>query len=256
MRGWYLLLIMVSALSLLVLVGCKDGMPSSELDLFIEHMESLDAQTQADSLAVLAAGEGKRAAYANYMMGNKLYATAADSAGQGGWSTPVVTALLDESEEYLNRAVAQDSSFVEALVNLGSLWDDRSEIIGPRNERDGKMARAKEYYEMAIVAAPHDEKAHCNLGSLYLRQRKTSEAKDQFQSVLDHNPRSSLAHYNMAIMFAEAKIYREAIREWEMAVKYDPDGDIGQRSKDNIQIVKDLMNSPDPSKEKPQQHSH
>ena len=48
-------------------------------------------------------------------------------------------------------------------------------------------------------------------------------------------------------MFAEAKIYREAINEWELAVKNDPDGDIGERSRDNIQIVKDLMNTEVPS---------
>ena len=47
-------------------------------------------------------------------------------------------------------------------------------------------------------------------------------------------------------MFAEAKIYREAIREWELAAKYDPDGDIGERSRDNIKIVQDLANAKPP----------
>ena len=64
--------------------------------------------------------------------------------------------------------------------------------------------------------------------------------------MLEHDPESALAHYNLAIMFAEQKIYREALREWELAAKYDPDGDIGERSRANIQIVKDLMNAPDP----------
>ncbi len=93
---------------------------------------------------------------------------------------------------------------------------------------------------------PADEKARCDLGGLYLRQRRTQDALDQFQTVLDADPKSSLAHYNLAIMFAEQKIYREALREWELAAKYDPDGDVGQRSRENVRIVKDLMNAPDP----------
>jgi len=248
MRGWYLLLGLLAALTLVALVGCKESMPKSELDLFIEHMENLPEADRADSLATLAAGEGERSAWANYMLGNRLYAAAADSAVRGGWSTPVVTALLDESEGYLMAAIERDSSFVEALVNLGSLWDDRSEVIGPRAQRDRNLTMAKQFYEMALEADPLDEKARCNLGSLYLRQRKTMEAKEQFTTVLENNPRSSLAHYNLAIMFAEAKIYDEAIEEWELAVKYDPDGDIGQRSRDNIEIVKDLMDTPVPEK--------
>lgn len=246
MRSRFLLLGILAALGLLAVAGCKDGMPQSDLDKFITHMESLPQPERADSLAAIATGSGQRAAFANYMMGNKLYAAAADSAVAGGWAAPVVTALLDESEAYLSEAVARDSSFVEALVNLGSLWDDRSEVVGPRNERDRRVAEARKYYELALAADPLDEKARCNLGSLYLRQRKTMEAKEEFQKVLENNPRSSLAHYNLAIMFAEAKIYREAIREWELAVKYDPDGDIGQRSRDNIEIVKELMNTPVP----------
>ena len=69
---------------------------------------------------------------------------------------------------------------------------------------------------------------------------------DEFQKTLEYNPGSALAHYNMAIVFAESKIYREAIVEWEKAVDSDKDGDIGARSRENIKIVKELMNAPVP----------
>ncbi|PID80598.1 hypothetical protein CSB20_06595 [bacterium DOLZORAL124_64_63] len=247
MRGWYLLMGLLAALALVTLAGCKEEAPKSELDIFIEHMDNLPAGEQADTLATLAAGTGRPAAWANYILGNRLYAAAADSAVIGGWSTPVVTALLEESEGYLTAAIERDSTFVEALVNLGSLWDDRSEVVGPRAQRDRNLAQAKHFYEKALAINPRDEKARCNLGGLYLRQRKIMEAKQEFTTVLENNPHSALAHYNLAIMFAESKIYREAIAEWELAVKYDPDGDIGQRSSDNIKIVKDLMKTPVPA---------
>ena len=246
------LILMIVAVSCLGLIGCKDGVPQSDLDQFILRMNDLDSATQADSLRTIAAEGMPRAAYATYMTGNNFYVVAGDSARALGWGSTQANAMLDSAEVYFNAAVAMDSSFVEALVNLGSLWDDRSEQLSSREDRDEKVAQAEFFYQLALKAAPLDEKARCNLGSLYLRQRRTMDAKAEFQKVLDNNPRSSLAHYNMAIMFAEAKIYREAIAEWELAVKNDPDGDIGERSRDNIDIVKDLMKTqvPHDSKKK------
>ena len=199
-----------------------------------------------DSLRILAQGDAPDNAYANYLLGNQFYETANDSASRMGWNNVAVVALIDSAEMYFDLAVAQDSSFIEPMVNLGSLWDDRAEQTGTRQEREVRLAKAKEFYELALSVDETDEKARCNLGSLYLRQRRTGEAMREFQTVLAQNDRSALAHYNIAIMFAEQKIYREAIKEWELAAKYDPTGDIGERSRDNVDIVKDLLNSPDP----------
>ena len=80
--------------------------------------------------------------------------------------------------------------------------------------------------------SPNDEKARCNLGALYKRQTP-EKAMEEFLAVLDHDPKSALAHYNLAILFATQKIYSEAMRELDLAVKYDPHGDIGQRSSAN-----------------------
>ena len=248
MRGSKAVLILLILVVIsLGLVACKEGVPQSDLDQFIVQMNGLDSATQADSLRAIAGSGTPRASYATYMTGNNFYLAAGDTAQASGWGSAKANALLDSAEVYFNAAVAMDSSFVEALVNLGSLWDDRSEQLSSREDRDGKVNQAEKFYLLALKAAPQDEKARCNLGGLYLRQRRTMEAKAEFQKVLDNNPRSSLAHYNMAIMFAEAKIYREAIQEWEVAVKNDPDGDIGERSRDNIKIVKDLMNTPNPT---------
>ena len=64
---------------------------------------------------------------------------------------------------------------------------------------------------------------------------------NEYLAVLEHDAHSSLAHYNLAILFATQKIYREALTEFELAVKFDPDGDIGDRSRDNMKIIRDLM---------------
>jgi tetratricopeptide (TPR) repeat protein len=226
--------------------GCRESLPVTALNKFISRTAPLEGQALSDTLYALSGVGSPYRAFAHYLLGNHFYEAAGDSARRSGWGEPAVVALLDSAELHFNAAVAADSTFLEPMVNLGSLWDDRAEQMGSREERDERLANAKKYYDMALKVDPTDEKARCNLGSLYLRQRKVNEAMAEFQTVLAQNSHSSLAHYNLAIMFAEEKIYREAIAEWELASKHDPEGDIGDRSRDNIKIVKDLMSAPDP----------
>lgn len=229
-----------------LLAGCKDQAPQSGLDRFVARTEALHGPALQDTLRSIAEGAGPNAKFANYVLGNRFYAEATDSSQAAGWNDAKVNALLDSAKVYFNRAVAQDTTFIEALVNLGSLWDDRGQQMSPNEVRDERLANAERFYKLALQTDPADEKARCNLGALYMRQRRTQDALTEFQTAIAHDGQSPLAHYNLAILFAEAKIYREAIAEWELASKYDPQGDIGDRSRDNIKIVRDLMNAPTP----------
>ena len=244
-----LLALYVLALAALVTMGgCRENQPQSDVDLFVAGLAHLDHGEQVDTLTVLIDGEPPLATYASYQLGNILYAEATAKAMDEGWNDPEANALLDSAEHYFDQAIAQDSTFVEALVNLGSLYDDRVDLIATREERLAAMDRAEELYRQALAVEPTNEKARCNLGSLFMRKREPAEALAQFEQVLADHPQSALAHYNLAIMFAESKIYREAIVEWELAAKYDSDGDIGERSRENIKIVKQLQqtSTPDP----------
>jgi tetratricopeptide (TPR) repeat protein len=245
-----LLLLGLLAASLLI-TACNKDVPPSELDRFIARIEALPAAAAMDTLYDLAQGLDQEATYAKYELGNIYYAQAADSAQTRGWNDEHAKAYLDSAQTWFEAAVAADSLFVEAFVNLGALWDDRADMMATRREREARIAKAKENYERAIALKPHDEKARCNLGSLYKRQNNFEKAMQEYMTVLDHDPKSALAHYNLAILFATQKIYREAIREFELAVKYDPKGDIGERSRDNIKIIKDLQESEKPKPEKP-----
>ncbi|PJA73488.1 hypothetical protein CO151_13310 [bacterium CG_4_9_14_3_um_filter_65_15] len=239
---WSALLVM-AILALVATVGCKEKVPATELEKLMARTSELDGQALQDTLRTYM-GEGKPSAvYANFILGNWFYSAASDSAAITGWGGEGANALLDSAETYMVRSVVLDSTFVEGYVNLGALWDDRSEQMSSRDVRDQRLAAAEMNYQKALEIDPFNEKARCNLGSLYLRQKKTDQALKEFEGVLDHDPHSALAHYNLAIMFAEAKIYREAENEWELASKYDPDGDIGDRSRANIKIVGDLMNA-------------
>lgn len=236
-----LLVALLGSLAGLSACGSEDTEPLSELDQFVQRHRDLPAAAALDSLYPLAIGLDPDAAFARYQIGNIYYAMANDSARTRGWNDEYARSLLDSAEVWFEAAVAADSTFVEALVNLGAVWDDRADIMATRPEREARIGQARMYYKQALELRPDDEKARCNLGGLYKRQNNLEAAMREFLTALEYNPRSALARYNLAILFATMRIYKEAIREFELAVKYDPDGDIGQRSRDNIGIINDLM---------------
>jgi tetratricopeptide (TPR) repeat protein len=237
----HLLVILAAGGLLLVLGGCRAPEPQSELDRFGAEFDDLPWSVKLDSLRQHSDDPGREGVFATFLLGNSFYNAAVDTAAAGGWNHPTASAYLDSAERHLQRTVALDSTFVPAYVTLGSLMDDRANILSASGDRAAMRTQAEAYYQQAIAIAPDDARARCNLGSLYLQQHRRMDALEQFQHVLDRDPGNALAHYNMAIMFAETKIYREAIREWELAAKYDPDGDIGARSRDNIEIVEQLQ---------------
>jgi tetratricopeptide (TPR) repeat protein len=219
--------ILAGAAALALLVGalpaCKEQVELTELEKFVQRTVNLEGSALEDTLRDYAAPGSPYAKYASFLLGNHFHTMASDTAAVLGWNAEAVSTLLDSAEANFAAAVARDSSFVEALVNLGSVWDDRSEQRVANAERQQRLNEAERFYRLALRADPADEKARCNLGGLFLRQRRTQEALDEFQTALEHNPESPLAHYNLAIMFAEQKMYREAMREWELAAKYDPE---------------------------------
>lgn len=228
---------------LLSMAACNKDVPLGELDAFVQRIGELPAQEALDTLYSLVDAPAPMGGFARYQLGTLFYNQATDSASSRGWNDPYVHAFLDSAELWLSAALAADSTMIRAYVNLGALWDDRAEMMLRREERDHRIDQAKVFYEKALELEPHNEKARCNLGTLYKRQNDLERAVQEYLAVLEHNPRSALARYNLAIVFATQRIYREAKIEFELAVKYDPDGDIGDRSRHNLQIINDLLES-------------
>jgi tetratricopeptide (TPR) repeat protein len=232
--------------------GCKSGSkPQSDLDKFVAEMRKLPPAEALSSLRSMTARPAPQSTYAKYELGNIYFKQAEDAAKDKGWNDDGAKALLDSSQTWFESAVATDSTFVEAWVNLGGIWDNRADMMAPMPERQVRTEKAASMYKKALTIDPRDAKARCNLGALYMGERKTEAAKKEFTTVLAQDPQSALAHYHLAVLFAEAQIYREAETEWKLAVKYDPDGDVGQRSKENLKILEDLQKAPTPAAAKP-----
>ncbi|MHB8080156.1 MAG: tetratricopeptide repeat protein [Candidatus Krumholzibacteriia bacterium] len=230
------------ALSVIV-AGCQKQGGSAELDQFLARAQKLPGPQREALLRQAVGAGGRQAVFAHYALGNEFYAAATDSSTAG--ATAGAAALLDSARVHFEQA-ALDTTFVEAQVNLGSVWDDMADLGGPQAERQTRLDNAEAAYRRALALRPTDEKALCNLGALYVKKRQYPEAVAQFRKALAAHPRSALAHYNLAILFAETKIYREAKVEWAAAAKDDPKGDIGRRSLANVRIVEQMMSAQAP----------
>jgi tetratricopeptide (TPR) repeat protein len=242
----YIAIAMAAAASLASLTGCREGVELNELERVLAEYRQLPEAEQEPALRELAASGTPEAKFAWYELGNIYYARAAADKVEPGEESPTGTnALLDSALVFFGAATEADSAFVEPLVNAGLIWDDLSE--GRTPEAMAAMNKATDLYLRAIAARPGDEKACCNLGSLYFRRHMYMEALVQFKAALEANPRSALAHYNLAIMFAESRMYREAIVEWKDAAEFDEGGDIRERSLENIKVIRDLMEAEVPA---------
>jgi len=232
------LLVLLSSLT--VLTGCHESVEPTELELVLAEYRELPVEDRESALRTFSATGTPDTKYAWYELGNLYYKrSGGEETAPGEGSLSGVNALLDSALVFFGTAMDMDSTFVEAIVNAGLIWDDICD--GRTPEARQAMIKATENYKRAIALRPDDEKARCNLGSLYFRKRQYEPALEQFRAVLEVHPESALAHFNLAIMFAESKIYREAITEWELAAEYDKDGEIHERSVENIRVMRELM---------------
>jgi len=128
------------------------------------------------------------------------------------------------------KAVAMDSTFFKAIVNLGLMYDEQQ-----------LFPKAIEAFEMAAKLEPKNPDVWANLGNSYYTQSQHAKAYEYYQKALaiDHNSQSAL--YSMAVAFADAGIFREAVKYWDHVVQVDPKSEQGKNAAENIDLVKKYL---------------
>jgi superkiller protein 3 len=136
----------------------------------------------------------------------------------------------DSAIVYYEEAVALDSTYAKAYVNLGIAYD-----------RIKRFDRAKSSFEKAIEVNPQDVLAHCHLGHYYHVRGGLGRAVSYYQMALEIDPESAQAHYNLGLAFADSRLFSEAVREWERVVALSPDSEVGKTAAENVKLIKTYM---------------
>jgi tetratricopeptide (TPR) repeat protein len=137
---------------------------------------------------------------------------------------------MDSAKAFFDEAIAADSSFSRAYVNLGLTLDAQR-----------KFFAAEKAFEEAIRWDPKDVLAYCHLGFLNYSRKSYDTAVAYYRKALGIDPNSGQAHYYLGLAFADAHIFKEALREWELVAKSNPESELGKTAEENVKLIKEYM---------------
>jgi Tfp pilus assembly protein PilF len=113
-----------------------------------------------------------------------------------------------EAEAAFTKALELDPHLTDARNNLGALYD----ATGRKDLAEQQFLKV-----LADGAYASPEKAHLNLGMLYLSQGRQDEAITQLRRSVEVNPKFWRGHFELASVLDKAGHLEEAAREYEVA---------------------------------------
>ncbi len=113
-----------------------------------------------------------------------------------------------EAEVAITKALELDPHLTDARNNLGALYD----ATGRKDLAEQQFLKVLE-----DVAYASPEKAHLNLGMLYVSQGRLDEALTQLRLAVEINPKFWRGHFELASLLDKTGRLDEAAREYEVA---------------------------------------
>lgn len=96
-------------------------------------------------------------------------------------------------------------------------------FLGEALSRQGRFSGEKACYRSALRLEPHNEEAHCNLGTCYKFERQLSRAEKHFRRAIEIDPKYALAHAQLGMVLFSKKEFRDSRTACRRAIKLDPD---------------------------------
>jgi Flp pilus assembly protein TadD len=77
-------------------------------------------------------------------------------------------------------------------------------------------------WRSVLEVAPHNHRAHLNLGRALADKRRFEEKREHYERALQLDPGYAKAHHNLAAWFAKAGDYEQATAHYEEAIRLNP----------------------------------
>lgn len=147
--------------------------------------------------------------------------------------------LADSAAAAYEKAVAADSAYTKAYVNLGIALEDLR-----------RFDEARDRYEKALAIDSTDVLAHCHLGHYHHTRGDLDQAVSHYTRAIEIDPRSAQAHYNLGLAFADTRLFAEAMREWETVIALSPKSELGRTAAENLELIKTYVGEENPRESK------
>lgn len=142
-----------------------------------------------------------------------------------------------EAEQSFTKALELDPHLTDARNNLGALYD----TTGRKDLAEQQFLKV---LDDQTYGSP--EKAHLNLGILYLSQGREDEALGHLRRAVEINPKFWRGHFELASLLDKTGKLDEAAREYEVAAPdYKSSGEYHYR----IGLAYMKLNQPDKARE-------
>ena len=128
------------------------------------------------------------------------------------------------------QAVAIDSTYFKAVINLGLMFDDQQ-----------LYPKAIEVFEQAGRLQPGNPDVWSHMGNTYYAQKDFPKAMELYKRALQLDPKATHALYSIGVAFADAGMFREAVKYWDQVATLDPQGELGKNAKDNLDLVRKYL---------------
>lgn len=118
---------------------------------------------------------------------------------------------LNKAEENLNKALELKPDFVQAVVQLASVF-----------QKEGKIKEAIAKLEQTKLIASDDSLLAFQLGILYYGEGNNISAKAELERAVKINPNYSNARYFLGLIYAKEGKNKEAIEQFEWIERLNP----------------------------------
>jgi len=147
---------------------------------------------------------------------------------------------LDAAAQRLAGIIAEHPKYLDALVNLGSVYNARA---SQSRGADGESLRqATELYERALKLGPRRYEARLNLGASYHLAGDIGRDQAEYEAVIEQAPDDARAAFNLGTLYlqrargesrtdGQGGVFRErALQLLERAVRLQPGDESAQRA--------------------------
>ena len=126
-------------------------------------------------------------------------------------------------------AIQVDPNYVDAYVNIGTLYYDRK-----------KFEKAQRYYRQAIARDPHHAKAYFNLGNVLDELGCTDKAIELYEKAIEVDSTFSDAYFNLATACEKLGTQDKAIKYWTGYLELDPDSRHAVFARRRLKLLRSL----------------
>lgn len=135
------------------------------------------------------------------------------------------TSIQEKKREII--ALYNSNNLEEAYNQISKITEDERDfmlwyLLGNISQDMGNDTNASFFLQKSILMNPEFDKAHYNLGNIYLKEQKYNSAVKEYKSAIKYKKDFAYYYYNLGCAYIGLKDYRSAKSALKTAIQLNP----------------------------------